>query len=329
MDRRTYLIVLASAVAGCGGSKAGSTPSDAPETTATTQASTPEATGTPPDYLQSFHQRLNSRGIDIDYLGRDGVRTQLDYYVETASTAAVEKSLLKVAQAFKPPIANGWSVEGLDATVVTAGDDQTFASYRIEALWTKQYNEGTIGMGTYSGKILDTLTVSVPDPSTPSPTASPTPEPDQSTTTDFALGAVDAVPSSPDNTIHIEYNHETRQQVDVNPDDGESHSAPSGNQFLAVEVRVINKGSVPFWFYPAAIDFRETDGTEHGYRKFKNVKYPLQGQKLKAGEDVIGGIPYRINEKISEGELFFDESPYTLSVQCTFERNPNLVVTSI
>lgn len=328
MNRRTYLIVLASAVAGCGGSKAGSTPSDATEVAATTQASTPEATGTPTDYLQSFHQRLNSRDVDIDYLGKDGVRTRLDYFVETASTAAVEKSLLKVAQAFEPPVANGWSVEGLDATVVKAGSGQTFASYRIESLWTKQYNEGTIGMGTYSGKILDTLTVSVPDPSTPSPTPSPTPEPEPSTT-DFDLDAVDAVPSSPDNTIHVEYNHETRQQVDVNPDDGESHSAPSGNQFLAVQVRVINEGSVPFWFYPAAIDFRETDGTEHGYRKFKNVKYPLQGQKLKAGEDVIGGIPYRIDEKISEGELFFDESPYTLSVQCTFERNPNLVVTSL
>lgn len=323
MDRRTYLLLLSSTLAGCGGSQAGGSKSGTPTSTGPTGKSA-TVTTTPIDYSQQFRDRLLARSVDIDYLGNDGIRAQLDYYVGDVEKAAIQESVIQVATAFVEPVATGWSVEGLDATVLHPESNEQLTTYRIESIWTKQYHEETIDRVTYRRKILDTLQLDPTLFQTPSPIPSPTPQ--SVTPTEFELGAIDSVKENAFASIRIDYNYTLTETVDLDPTDDVNHKAESSMRFLAVQLRVKNQSDVRFSFYPETIDLRKRNGNILKYRKFADTRNPLYGAKLEPGAEIEGVIPYEIFHKVDAGDLVFDQSPYIGKVTCRFFRDRKLPV---
>lgn len=322
MHRRAFLVAVGTAMAGCGGSQAGGTPSASPIQTPTASSS-PTATPTPINSLRRFREELTARDVTVGRLASGDIRASLTYSVETADTAAVESTIRDVAMAFQVPIEHDWSVEGLNVSVVHRPTGETFATYRIEALWAKQHLEGTIDTARYTGKIVATLDVNPGAVDTPTPTPEPTPA-DADGPSGVALGAADAQPDDAYASLSVDYNHETVQTIDP-PNDDATYDAWTSHKILAVQLRVTNNSDVTFNTYPSAFDVRTADETVKFFQ-LQDTSNPLDGVSLAAGEQSEGWIPYQLYKDVSEADLVFDQSVYYGSVACDFERDPSLAV---
>ncbi len=322
MQRRAFLVAFGATLAGCGGSEAGGTPSVSPSPTATTSP-TPTDQPTPIDYLRRFREALMARDVAVARLVSGGVQASLTYTLADASTAAVEGSLRDVAMAMLVPIELGWSVEGVNVSIVHRPTDQAFATYRIESRWARKHLEGSIESAGYTNRILETLRVNPGAIPTPTATPSPTPEP-QETAAGIDLGGEDTAPSDAFASLAVDYHSRTVETIDP-PSDDHTYEAWTSHEILAVQLRITNEGGAIFHVYPSAFDVRTAEKTI-AFFQLEHTSNPLDGVSLSPGDTTEGWIPYQVYEAVTAADLVFDQSVYFGSVACTFDRDPSLEV---
>jgi len=165
MKRRRALLagggLLSQLLAGCTttGSETTARQTQSPTPTSATTDETPSETKAGIDsYRSAFMAFLAASSAEVDTLtvDKDANVVTLRYITDQTGYEDIGAEVGTIAGGYFRQISNGWSMDRLNATILTPNADPT-ATWHAETAWFEAYQDGEIEAEDLSFRVLDTL----------------------------------------------------------------------------------------------------------------------------------------------------------------------------